>query len=44
VRRHPSGATAAQLAGVGRIYEGGGWSWVISDLKTLLETGGSLAG
>jgi len=23
---------------------GGGWSWVLSDLKTLLETGGPLAG
>jgi uncharacterized protein YndB with AHSA1/START domain len=35
--------TATQLAGVGRIYEGGGgWSWVLSDLKTLLETGNPL--
>jgi uncharacterized protein YndB with AHSA1/START domain len=34
--------TAAQLAGSdARLYEGGGgWSWVLSDLKTLLETGG----
>jgi uncharacterized protein YndB with AHSA1/START domain len=32
--------TAAQLAGVGRLLEGGGgWSWVLSDLKTLVETG-----
>jgi uncharacterized protein YndB with AHSA1/START domain len=23
---------------------GGGWSWILSDLKTLLETGNSLAG
>jgi hypothetical protein len=23
---------------------GGGWSWVLSDLKTLLETGSRLAG
>jgi uncharacterized protein YndB with AHSA1/START domain len=23
---------------------GGGWSWILSDLKTLLETGASLAG
>jgi hypothetical protein len=23
---------------------GGGWSWVLSDLKTLLETGQSLRG
>ena len=37
--------TAAQLAGVGRIREGGGgWSWVLSDLKTLLETGAALEG
>ena len=37
--------TAAQLAGVGRLFQGGGgWSWVLSDLKTLLETGQSLEG
>jgi hypothetical protein len=23
---------------------GGGWSWILSDLKTLLETGAPLAG
>jgi hypothetical protein len=23
---------------------GGGWSWVLSDMKTLLETGSNLAG
>ncbi len=23
---------------------GGGWSWVLSDIKTLLETGTGLAG
>ena len=23
---------------------GGGWSWVLSDLKTLLETGGAFRG
>jgi uncharacterized protein YndB with AHSA1/START domain len=35
--------TAEQLASVAKIYEGGGgWSWVLSDLKTLLETGNSL--
>jgi uncharacterized protein YndB with AHSA1/START domain len=35
--------TAAQAAGVGRIHEGGGgWSWILSDLKTLLETGAPL--
>jgi uncharacterized protein YndB with AHSA1/START domain len=34
--------TAAQVtnAGAARIHEGGGgWSWLLSDLKTLLETG-----
>ena len=32
--------TAAQLASDARIHEGGGgWSWVLSDLKTLLESG-----
>jgi hypothetical protein len=32
--------TAAQVASVARLHEGGGgWSWIISDLKTLLETG-----
>jgi uncharacterized protein YndB with AHSA1/START domain len=37
--------TAAQLAGIGRLREGGGgWSWVLSDLKTLLETGKPLEG
>ena len=35
--------TAAYLAG--EIAEaGGGWSWVLSDLKTLLETGAPLPG
>jgi uncharacterized protein YndB with AHSA1/START domain len=35
--------TAAQVSG--KIREaGGGWSWILSDLKTLLETGKSLAG
>ena len=35
--------TAAYLAG--EIADaGGGWSWVLSDLKTLLETGAPLAG
>jgi uncharacterized protein YndB with AHSA1/START domain len=34
---------AAQLASVARLHEGGGgWSWFLSDLKTLLETGNSL--
>jgi uncharacterized protein YndB with AHSA1/START domain len=35
---------AEQVASVARIFEGGGgWSWILSDLKTLLETGNSLA-
>jgi uncharacterized protein YndB with AHSA1/START domain len=34
---------AAQLASNARLHEGGGgWSWFLSDLKTLLETGNSL--
>lgn len=37
--------TAGQVASVARIHEGGGgWSWILSDLKTLLETDKSLAG
>jgi uncharacterized protein YndB with AHSA1/START domain len=37
--------TADQVASVARIHEGGGgWSWILSDLKTLLETGAPLAG
>lgn len=35
--------TAAQVASVARLHEGGGgWSWILSDLKTLLETGKAL--
>jgi uncharacterized protein YndB with AHSA1/START domain len=35
--------TAAQLASVARLREGGGgWPLILSDLKTLLETGGPL--
>ena len=35
--------TAEQVASVARIREGGGgWSLILSDLKTLLETGNSL--
>ena len=35
-------ATAAQVAGEARLQEGGGgWSWILSDLKTLLESGQS---
>jgi uncharacterized protein YndB with AHSA1/START domain len=34
--------TAAQIVGDGRLQEGGGgWSWILSDLKTLLESGQS---
>jgi hypothetical protein len=33
-------ATASKFNGRG----GGGWSWIISDLKSLLETGRPLAG
>jgi uncharacterized protein YndB with AHSA1/START domain len=34
---------AAQITSVARIHEGGGgWNWILSDLKTLLETGNSL--
>jgi uncharacterized protein YndB with AHSA1/START domain len=34
--------TAAQIVGDARLQEGGGgWSWILSDLKTLLETGQS---
>ena len=33
-------ATAVQVAGEARLQEGGGgWSWILSDLKTLLESG-----
>jgi uncharacterized protein YndB with AHSA1/START domain len=35
-----SGTTAEQNDGAG----GGGWAWVLSDLKTLLETGKGFAG
>ena len=33
-------ATASKFNGRG----GGGWSWIISDLKSLLETGRPLSG
>ena len=34
--------TAAQVAGDAPLEQGGGgWSWILSDLKTLLETGKS---
>ena len=37
--------TAAVVQGAGRLFEGGGgWSWILSDLKTLLETGSAVHG
>ena len=37
--------TAAQVGSVARIYQGGGgWTLVLSDLKTLLETGSPMGG
>jgi uncharacterized protein YndB with AHSA1/START domain len=32
-------ATAAMVAGTDEAGAGGGWAWVLSDLKTVLETG-----
>lgn len=32
-------ATAAMVAGTDEPGAGGGWAWVLSDLKTMLETG-----
>jgi len=32
-------ATAAMVAGTGDGGAGGGWAWILSDLKTVLETG-----
>jgi uncharacterized protein YndB with AHSA1/START domain len=37
-------ATAAMVAGTDEAGAGGGWAWVLSDLKTLVETGATLAG
>jgi uncharacterized protein YndB with AHSA1/START domain len=36
-------ATAAMVAGTEDDGAGGGWAWILSDLKTLVETGASLA-
>ncbi|MET0425725.1 MAG: SRPBCC family protein [Actinoplanes sp.] len=36
-------ATAAMVAGTEDSGAGGGWAWILSDLKTLLETGKSFA-
>jgi uncharacterized protein YndB with AHSA1/START domain len=39
------GAPKVALQVAGEVPDaGGGWSWILSDLKTLLETGTSLAG
>ena len=36
---------AAQVASIAPLAQGGGgWTWILSDLKTLLETGSSLQG
>jgi len=32
-------ATAAMVAGSDEAGAGGGWAWVLSDLKSMLETG-----
>ena len=36
-------ATAAMVAGTDDAGAGGGWAWVLSDLKTLIETGQAMA-
>ncbi|WP_433301817.1 SRPBCC domain-containing protein [Actinoplanes sp. CA-030573] len=36
-------ATAAMVAGTDDGGAGGGWAWILSDLKTLLETGQNFA-
>jgi len=36
-------ATAAMVAGTHDSGAGGGWAWILSDLKTLVETGKNLA-
>ena len=36
---------AAMIEGSANLGEGGGgWAWILSDLKSLLETGGALEG
>ena len=36
---------AAQVASDGPLEQGGGgWAWILSDLKTLLESGATLQG
>jgi uncharacterized protein YndB with AHSA1/START domain len=36
-------ATATMVAGTGDNGAGGGWAWILSDLKTLVETGKSFS-
>jgi hypothetical protein len=36
-------ATAAMVAGTDEAGAGGGWAWILSDLKTVLETGGPMS-
>ena len=36
--------TATLTSGYGGEGAGGGWSWILSDLKTLLETGSAIGG
>jgi len=36
-------ATAAMVAGIDDLGAGGGWAWILSDLKTVLETGKGFA-
>jgi len=45
VTHNVSGAPSVAAMVAGEVENaGGGWSWVLSDLKTLLETGKALAG
>jgi uncharacterized protein YndB with AHSA1/START domain len=36
-------ATAKMVAGTDEVDAGGGWAWILSDLKTLLETGSTFS-
>jgi uncharacterized protein YndB with AHSA1/START domain len=36
-------ATAAMVAGTDEAGAGGGWAWILSDLKTVLETGDTMS-
>ena len=46
VTHHLQGApaTAAVVAGLAEEGAGGGWAWILSDLKSLVETGSALGG